>query len=344
MKISPLLLITALLCSASVLKAQSGTTPTSDPAYDQFSQQEQTFATSVGNLLALEDQAPTDGTTAIKVTAAIEANILNLLASREDYFQLFTPKAQLYIQDQVSQDAQGVSHHHYVPIAGQEKTVLGYLVCLDQQKSDDTVSGIAANAGASSYTVYNNVTATRKSLLINLEYDYLSPEVVDALYAEYYDTANQGARAQANYVWIDEKTFTGADLQHSDLPQTVFTLGLYVSLDDKSKDTGYDYGDIYDRKDDQKNYHSDSTTKVPACSSTIQQSSTPNSSIKTGRTWGGWWKQLTTFEKSSAAGTGIGITLETIGVGEAIAAGPLAPVLGIAYGVFLTGDYYAVRS
>ncbi|MBX9577679.1 MAG: hypothetical protein K2W97_04270 [Chthoniobacterales bacterium] len=255
MKISPLLLITALLCSASFSRAQSGGTQASDPAYDQFAQKEQTFATSVSNLLALEDQAPTDGTTAIAVTAAIEANILNLLASREDYFQLFTPKAQLYIQDQSPQDAQGVVHHHYVPIAGKEKTVLGYLVCLDQQKTDDAVSGIADKGGASSYTVYNNVTATRKSLLINLEYDYLSPEVVDALYAEYYDTANQGARAQANYVWIDERTFTGADLQHSDIPQIVFTLGLYVSLDDKTKDSGYDYGYIYDRKDDQKNYH-----------------------------------------------------------------------------------------
>ena len=255
MKISPLLLTAALLCSASFVRAQSGGIQTSDPAYDQFAQKEQTFATSVGNLLALENQAPTDGTTAVAVTAAIEANILNLLASREDYFQLFTSKAQLYIQDQVSQDAQGVSRHHYVALAGKEKTVLGYLVCLDQQKSDDTVSGIAANAGGSSYTVYNNVTATRKSLLINLEYDYLSPETIDALYADYYDTANQGARAQANYVWIDERTFTGADLQHSEIPQTTFTLGLYVSLDDKSKDSGYDYGYIYDRKDDQKNYH-----------------------------------------------------------------------------------------
>jgi hypothetical protein len=255
MKISPLLLAAALLCSVSFVKAQSAGAQASDPAYDQFAQKEQTFATSVGNLLALEDQAPTDGTTAIAITANIEANILNLLASREDYFQLFTPKAQLYIQDQPFQDDQGVSHHHYTPIAGQEKTVLGYLVCLDQQKSDDTVSGIADKGGASSYTVYNSVTATRKSLLISLEYDYLSPEVVDALYAEYYDTAHQGARAQANYVWIDQRTFTGADLQHSDIPQTVFTLGLYVSLDDKSKDSGSNYGYIYDRKDDQKKYH-----------------------------------------------------------------------------------------
>ncbi len=241
-------------CSVSFLRAQSGDAQSSDPAYEQFAQKEQTFATSVGNLLALEDQAPTDGTTAIAVTAALEANILNLLASREDYFQLFTPKAQLSIQDKPSQDAQGVLHHHYSPIKGQEKTVLGYLVCLDQQKSDDTVSTIAANNGGSSYTVYNNVTATRKSLFINLEYDYLSSEVVDALYAEYYDTANQGVRAQANYVWIDKKTFAGADLQHSDIPQTVFTLGLYISLDGTSKDAGYDYGYIYDRKDEQCNY------------------------------------------------------------------------------------------
>jgi hypothetical protein len=249
---SSLLLIAAL--NTSYLKADFSNPPLTQ---DEFAQKEQLFATSVGNLLSLEDTKPKldEGTTAVKVTADLESSILNLLASTEDYFHLVTPKVLLSIEDKIEKNDQGVNHHHYSPKAGKEKNVIGYLVCLDAQKTENTVSAIAKKEGADSYTIYNTATGTRKSLCINLEYDYLSPEILDHLYSAYYDTANQGVRTQADYVWIDRRTFTGTDLKESTIPETVFTLGLSISLNDESEDSGYDYGYIYKRKDDKKEYH-----------------------------------------------------------------------------------------
>lgn len=266
------LLFSALfvLCSYSSATAQNATN-----ANGLDAQKEQVFATSIGSLLALEEQPPTDGTTVVPITADLEANILNLLAVHEDYFELFTPRVALYITDAPTQAADGTLHHVYSVHPGQEKTVLGYLACFDKATTEKVASTVASADGASSSTYYNSVAETSKSLLINLELDDLSQQTIDALYADYYDTENQGARDQANYVWIDKRAFTGDQLKDSTLPQNADTLGLYVSLDNRDSDTGYTYGDLYGRSDAQGNYNTTLAPAAPASTAPVEKAAAP---------------------------------------------------------------------
>jgi hypothetical protein len=227
----------------------------------------QAFSASVQDLLSLEDEPPADGTTAIPVTAELQRDILNLLTLNqgfEDYFHIYTAKVGSYIDDQFTTEniddsktgkvASVKYKHHYVVRPGQEHQVVGYLKCLDKETTDKTVSQVADQYGSGNYYFHNDTGGTNKYLLINLQYGFLSQEEIDRsnlvyhaennddeLYGIHYDLDNQGKRKVAEYVWIKEEAHDGT-IDGDPTKRNIFSLALWVALDNKEKESDYNYG------------------------------------------------------------------------------------------------------
>ncbi len=274
----------------------------------------QIFAASAQDLLTLEDEPPSDTSSAVPVTAELQRDILNLLTLNEgfeDYFHLFTAKVGSYIDDQFTNEniydptgkvASVKYKHHYVVRPGKEHQVIGYLKCLDKEATSATVESVAAQKDSDKYYFHSDVGGTNKYLLINLQYGFLSQEEIDhcnltynaenndeELYGIHYDLKHRGKRKTAEYVWIKEESHEGTiagDPGFSSAPtqSNIFSLALWIQLDDTAdpvEESSYNYDSV----DSDKN----------ACGIYEGYKDNPpkdNPPKDNPRTWSQWWNGL----------------------------------------------------